>query len=183
MDVMCVDNYFKQLKNMYCINNNCSSMEYVCSHCTPLPDRLKPLGHTDDLFMKVPRSNAAMRNSVKLCNTLQCLTLFENSHNNNTTLDDEGIINYELHLLTLKVIHNDEISDWSESYFSNLLKRCSNLLLSKNNSIQCFTCNDNLKKFSMAFLFHIGNTMNNGIYMVHKGGKIPGWGSKSSLLM
>ena len=48
--------------------------------------------------------------------------------------------------------------------------------------MQCFTCNDNLKKFSMAFLFHMGNTMNDGVCMVHEGGKVPGRGSKSSLL-
>ena len=34
----------------------------------------------------------------------------------------------------------------------------------------------------MAFLLLIGNTMNNGVCMVHEGGKIPGRGSKSSLL-
>ena len=121
------------------------------------------------------------------CNTLQCLTPFENSERQPAdnmvagTVDD-GIIDYSLHLSILKLVHDDEICDWSEFYFSNLLKRSSNLLLSKENSMQCFTCNGNLKKFSMAFLFHMGNTMNDGVCMVHEGGKVPGRGSKSSLL-
>ena len=111
------------------------------------------------------------------CNTLQCLTLFENSERQPednmvaTTVDadDDGIIDYSLHLSTLKLIHDEDICDSSEFYFSNLLKRSSNLLLlGKENLMQCFTCNDNLKKFSMAFLFHMGNTMNGGVCMVHE---------------
>ena len=186
-DIKCTDHYFAQLGKRYCIDNR-DSMEHIHSHCTPLPDRLKPLGHTDDLFAKVPQSNAAMRNSIMLCNTLQCLTLFENSErqpedNMVAGVVDDGIIDYSLHLSILKLIHDDEIHDWSEFYFSNLLNRSSNLLLlSKENSMQCFMCNDNLEKFSMAFLFHMGNTMNDGVCMVHEGGKVPGRGSKSSLL-
>ena len=186
-DVKCTNHYFAQLGKRYCIDNH-DSMEHIRSHCTPLPDRLRRLGHTDDLFAKVPRSNAAMRNSIMSCNTLQCLTLFENSERqpaDNTVagMVDDGIIDYSLHLWILKLIHDDEIRDWSEFYFSNLLKRSSNLfLLSKENSMQCFTCNDNLKKFSMAFLFHMGNTMNDDVCMVHEGGKVPESRSKSSLL-
>ena len=163
-------------------------MEHICSHYTPLPDRLKPLGHINDLFMKVPQNNAAMRNSIMSCNTLQCLTLFENSErqpadNMVVVAVDDGIIDYSLDLSILKLIHDDKICDWSEFFFSNLLKRSLNLLLfSKENPMQYFMCNDNLKKFSMAFLFHMGNTMNDGVCMVHEGGKVPGRGSKSSLL-
>ena len=54
-DVKCADHYFAQLGKRYCIDNHVS-MEHIRSHCTPLPDRLKPLGHTDDLFAKVPWS-------------------------------------------------------------------------------------------------------------------------------
>ena len=191
MDVKCTDHYFVQLGKRYCIIDNRGSMEHIHSHCTPLLDRLKPLGHTDDLFAKVPWSNVAMRNSIMSCNTLQCLTLFENSERQPednmaaaaVDADDDGIIDYSLHLPILKLIHDDELRDWSEFYFSNLLKRSSNLvLLSKENSMQCFMGNDNLKKFSMAFLFHMGDTMNDGVCMVHKRGKVPGRGSKSSLL-
>ena len=79
MDIKCIDHYFVQHGKRYCNDNHRDSIEPVHSHCTPLPDRLKPLGHTDNLFVKVPWSNAAMRNYIMLCNTLQCLTLFENS--------------------------------------------------------------------------------------------------------
>ena len=100
--------------------------------------------------------------------------LFKNSErpaeNMAVAVDDDDGINYSLHLSILKLIHDDEIHDWSKFSFSNLLKRSSNLLLlSKENPMQCFTCNDNLEKFSMAFLFHMGNT-------------IAGRGSKWSLL-
>ena len=112
------------------------------------------------------------------CNILQCLMLFENSERPaDMVVDDGKIIDYGLHLSTLKLIHDDEIHNWSEFYFSNLLKRSSNLLLSNENSMQCFTRNDSLKKFSMAFLFHMGNPMNDGVFMVYGGGKIPGRGS------
>ena len=144
-------------------------MEHIRSHCTSLPDRLKPLGHTDDLFAKVPWSNAAMRNSIMSCDILQCLMLFENSERPADMVGGR-IIDYEFRLSTLKLIHDDKIRIWSELYFSNFFKRSSNLLPSMENSMQCFLCNDNLKKFSMAFLFHMGNTMNDGICMVHEGG-------------
>ena len=41
MDVKCIDHYFVQLGKRYCIDNH-DSTEHICSHCTPLPDRLKP---------------------------------------------------------------------------------------------------------------------------------------------
>ena len=135
-DIKCIDHYFSQLGKRYCIDNR-DSTEQVRSHCTPLPDRLKPLGHTNDLFAKVLQSNAAMRNSIMLCNTLQCLTLYKNSERpaDTAVIDDGRTIDYGLHLSTLKLIHDDEICNWSELYFSNLLKRSSNILLSKETSM------------------------------------------------
>ena len=62
-DVKCTNHYFAQLGKRYCIDNR-DNTEHIRSHCTPLPDRLKPLGHIDDLFTKLPQSNAAMRNHV-----------------------------------------------------------------------------------------------------------------------
>ena len=44
--------------------------EYVRSHCTPQPDKLNSLSMKDELFTKAPRTNAALRNSLKSCNTL-----------------------------------------------------------------------------------------------------------------
>ena len=44
----------------------------------PRADRLKPMCVDDDLYAKVSRSNIVLRSKLKACNTLRCLTMFEN---------------------------------------------------------------------------------------------------------
>ena len=66
----------------------------------------------DELFAKVPCTNAAMRNSLKSCNTLQCLTLFQDS-----VIGRWHTIDFNKHLLTLRIIHDEAISNWTEFLF------------------------------------------------------------------
>ena len=45
----------------------------------PRSDPLKPMCSQDDLLAKVPRSNVALRSKLKSCNSLRCLTMFEDA--------------------------------------------------------------------------------------------------------
>ena len=49
------------------------------ANCSPKPDKCNRLSLNDDLFVKVPRTNASLRHSLMVANTLRCLTLFLNA--------------------------------------------------------------------------------------------------------
>ena len=91
--------------------------EQLRAHCTPQPDRLKSLNIDDELYAKVPRTNVAMRNSLKSCNTLRCLTLFKDSNDRQCP-----IIDFDKHLSFLRIIHNESISNWKDFYFNSFLQ-------------------------------------------------------------
>ena len=109
-EVKCLDHYLLQEGTKIGVTDK-ESTEYLRSHCTPMPNRFKTLNDSDDLFAKVPHTNAAMRNSLKACNTLRCLTLFKDSQ------DDLKIpVDYDSHLSILKIICDEEITNWNEFY-------------------------------------------------------------------
>ena len=143
-----------------------------------MPDRFKTLNDSDDLFAKVPHTNAAMRNSLKACNTLQCLALFKDS-NDNLKIP----VDYNLHLSILKIICDEGVTNWNELYSSNVLRRLRNLSFSKETYLHCFKHLESFKRFYNAFLFHVECTINDGVCMIHEGSKILGRGPKSSLLV
>ena len=68
-DVKCLDHYLLQEGTKTGVTDK-KSTKCLRSHCTPMPNRFKTLNNSDDLFAKVPHTNAAMRNSLKACNTL-----------------------------------------------------------------------------------------------------------------
>ena len=118
------------------------------------------------------------------CNTLRCLTLFRNTllkKNNDDSKNPPP--DYDLHLSTLKLTHDNEINDWKIAYATNLMEKLKSILFNVNNRLNCFKCVDSLKEMSIAFLFHIDITMNRGVCIIHEGSKIPGRGSKCSLLV
>ena len=154
------------------------STEYLRSHCMPMPNRFKTLNDSDDLFAKVPCTNAAMRNSLKVCNTLWCLALFKDS-NDNVKIP----VDYDLHLSILKIICDEEVTNWNELYSFNVPRRLRNLSFSKETYLHCFKHLESFKRFCNAFLFHVECTINDEVCMIHEGSKIPGRGSKSSLLV
>ena len=90
---------------------------------------------------------------------------------------------YNLHLSTLKLTHDNEINNWKITYAMNLIEKLKSILFNMNNQLNCFKHVDSLKEMSIAFLFHIDITMNRGVCMIHEGSKIPGRGSKHSLLV
>ena len=92
-------------------------------------------------------------------------------------------MDYDLHLSILKIVCDEEITNWNELYSSNVLTRLRNLSFSKETYLHCFKHLESFKRFCNAFLFHIECTINDGVCMIHKGSKIPGKGSKSSLLV
>ena len=94
------------------------AQNYLGSNCTPFPDKHTPICPSYSLFAKVPRNNASMRSSLMACNTLRCLTLFKNTMNDDDHSKDAP--NYDLHLFTLKLIHDDEINDWKIKFHYTL---------------------------------------------------------------
>ena len=138
--------------------------EYFRSHCTPMPDRFKTLNNSDDLLAEVPRTNAAMRNSLKACNTLWCLTLFKDSTDNLKIPVD-----YDLYLSILKITCDEEVTNWNEHYSSNVLRRLRNLSFSKETYLHCFKHLESFKRFCNAFLFHVACTINGGVCLIHEG--------------
>ena len=125
-----------------------------------------------------------MRSSLMACNTLRCLTLFKNTMmNGDDDHSKEAPPNYDLHLSTLKLIHDDEINDWKIKYTLNLMKKLRSVLFCLDNRLNCFKSENFLRKVSIAFLFHVDVTMNKGVCKIHKGSKIPGRGSKCSSLI
>ena len=94
------------------------------SHCTPQPDRLNSLSMKDELLAKVPHTNTAMRNSLKSCNTLQCLTLFQDS-----MIGRQHTTDFDKRLSTLRIIHNEAVSNWMDFYFDNFSSRMNNVIL------------------------------------------------------
>ena len=116
------------------------------------------------------------------CNTLRCLTVFKNTmmHDDDHSKDAP---NYDLHLSTLKLIHDDEINDWKIRYTLNLMKKLRLILFCLDNWLNRFKGENFLRKVLIAFLFHTDVTMNKGVCMIHEGLKIPGRGSKCSSLI
>ena len=111
-EVDCLSHYYQQQSDKTGEANN---TEFLRAHCIPIPDRYKTLKNSNDLFAKVLCTNAAMRNSLKACNTLQCFTLFKNSYVSNNPIDYDG------NLSILKMICNEEITNWKDLYSSNVL--------------------------------------------------------------
>ena len=54
-----------------------------------------------------------MRNSLKSCNTLRCLTLLKDSNDRKCPL-----IDFDTHLSVLRIIHDESISNWKYFYFN-----------------------------------------------------------------
>ena len=123
--------------------------EYMRSHCTPQPDRLNSLIMKDELFAKVPHTNAAMRNSLKFCNTLRCLTLFQDS-----MIGRRHTVDFDKHLSTLRIIHDEAVSNWTDFYFDNFSSRMNNVILSTEKNLKCLENKESLKNFCIAFLFY-----------------------------
>ena len=99
--VDCLSHYYQQQSDK---TGEAESTEFFRAHCTPLPDRYKTLKDSDDLFAKVPRTNAAMRNSLKACDTLQFLTLLKNSYVvSNNPIDCDG----NLSILKMFQLHSE----------------------------------------------------------------------------
>ena len=174
-DVDCLSHYYQQQSDK---TGEAESTEFLRAHCTPLPDRYKTLKDSDDLFAKIQHTNVAMRNSLKACNTLWCLTLFKNSY---VVLNNP--IDYDGNLLILKMICNEEITNWKDLYSSNVLFGLKNLHFSIENRLHCFKNLYLFNQFCKAFLFHSEYAINDSTCMIHKGSKIPGRGSKCSLLL
>ena len=123
--------------------------EYMRSHCTPQPDRLNSLIMKDELFAKVPHTNVAMRNSLKSCNTLRCLTLFQDS-----MIGRRHTVDFDKHLSTLRIIHDEAVSNWTDFYFDNFSSRMNNVILSTEKNLKCLENKESLKNFCIAFLFY-----------------------------
>ena len=153
--------------------------EYMRSHCMPQLDRLNSLNMDNELFAKVPCTNAAMRNSLKSCNTLQCLTLFRDS----VIGGRWHTIDFDRHLLTLRIIHDKAISNWTDFYFQEFSSRMNNLILSREKTLKCFKSKEALKNFCIAFLFYSECSMSDGVCMIHEGLTLPGRASKCSSLL
>ena len=122
--------------------------KYMRSHCMPQPDRLNSLSMKDELFSKVPRTNAAMRNSLKSCNTLQCLTLFQDS-----MIGRQHTIDFDRHLSTLRIIHDEGVSNWTDFYFDSFSSRMNNVILSTEKNLKCVENKESLMNFYVVFLF------------------------------
>ena len=84
----------------------------------------------DELFTKVPCINAAMTNSLKSCNTLQCLTLFQDP-----MIRRWHTIDFDKHLPTLRIIHDEAVSNWTDIYFDNFSSRMNNVILSTEKNL------------------------------------------------
>ena len=141
--------------------------EQLRAHCTPQPDRLNSLNIDDELYAKVPCTNAAMRNSLKSCNTLQCV--------------DGQIIDFHTHLSVLRIIHDESISNWMNFYFNEFSSRTNNVLLSKDKELKCFQSKESLKYICIAFLFY--SSISDGVCLVHEGSNLHGRASKCSSLL
>ena len=73
--------------------------------------------------------------------------------------------------------------NWKDFYSSNVLFGFKNLHLSIENQPHCFKNLDIFNQLCKAFLFHSEYAINDSVCMIHEGAKIPGRGSKCSLLL
>ena len=95
----------------------CQAECYMSTRCVPLPDPLSPIIVQDDKYVKVPRTNAALRHLLMSSCSLKCLTLFSNSYSPKRVRSTHfPLCEYEL-----------AGDDWESKFFFNFNLRVRNL--------------------------------------------------------
>ena len=144
----------------------------------PRSDPLKPMCPQDDLLSKVPRSNIALRSKLKSCNSLRCLTMFEDESNKGGREEEEGT-----HYGVVKALagYGKILRD---NYFGcrrldGYIRACeSRNRRQLGNSSGTRLCNQ-LRNT----LFHLEFAFVKGVCMVYDGLNCPGRSKKSSSLL
>ena len=139
----------------------------------PRCDRLKPMCIDDDLFAKVPRSNAGLKSRLKSCNMLRCLTMFVNdgqkSHLPPNIVDTMFSYDKLCNPSSCKVV-----CDFIDK--CNHRNRCQ-ILTSRHGMFK------NLNKLWRFALFYIEFVFSKGVCMIYDGLNVPGRAKKSSGLL
>ena len=92
-------------------------------------------------------------------------------------------IDFDKHLSTLRIIHDEAVSNWTDFYFDNFSSRMNNVILSTEKNLKCLENKESLKNFYIAFLFYSECSINDEVCMIHEGLTLPGRASKCSSLL
>ena len=147
------------------------SVTCLQANCSPKPDKCNRLSLNDDLFVKVPRTNASLRHSLLVANTLRCLTLFSNA-----SLEPIKRSTYFC-LLGFKLIGRE----WQHNLLEDFQFNMKGISLYYNEAPFIKRLAD-LCSFIRDFIFFIEFLINDGACMIYESNFCPSRGSKNSLL-
>ena len=151
--------------------NNNVSVTCLQANCSPKPDKCNRLSLNDDLFVKVPRTNASLRHSLMAANTLRCLTLFSNA-----SLEPIKRSMYFC-LSGFELIGRE----WQHDLLEDFQFNTEGISLHYDEAPFIKRLTD-LCSFAKDFAFFVEFLINDGACMICEGNFCPDRGSKNSLL-
>ena len=143
----------------------------------PRSDPLKPVCSQDDLLAKVPRSNIALQGRLKSCNSLRCLTMFEDNSNGARyvhTYPARALMGYK------EILRDNRYGCRNlDGFIRACEKRNRRQLVARHSIIPSTRLMEHVRNL----LYHAEFVFIKGVCMVYDGLNCPGRSKKSSGLL